>query len=302
MSSLSPTPKEGSAELNRPVTPRVSVIIPTLNAAMTLAYCLQSIRNQSHKEIEVLVVDGGSCDCTVEIAYKNGVGLIEGRFGRSSARRRGAMEAKGRFILFLDADQRIEPNVVEQCIAICRSGEFVAVKIPERDCGKGIWARCRSLERQIAAADELSYPRFFTRSIYFTLGGHAENLEDYMEDRDLYLRLVDSKYQWGQCKSAIINDIGRLNPMLLGLRGERAARDASAYYERNMKRGENIWVLIKPRFNSLLHNFSFLGRNLLPTMLMPFYITIVYGPRLARASFGLRQATGKKRKRPHCPP
>lgn len=266
--------------------PLVSVIIPTLNAAGMLPRCLESIERQNYSAIEVLVVDGGSWDLTTRVAEERGAKLVKGQFGRSSARRRGAMDATGKYILFLDADQRIEPNTVRQCVQLCESEGFSAVKIPEKDDGDGVWARCRFLERQITATEELSYPRFFSRSSYFAIGAHANDLEDYMEDRDLYLRLVAQKYHYGWCNAAIINVLGRVNPIQLGLRGGRAAQDSAAYYRRNAERGETVWLIIKPRIFNLLRNAKVLRHNFVAAVLLPSYLLMVYGPRLVRACFG----------------
>ena len=47
--------------------PLISIIIPTLNSAKFLKECLDSVKKQTYKNIEVLIIDGGSKDSTVEI-------------------------------------------------------------------------------------------------------------------------------------------------------------------------------------------------------------------------------------------
>ncbi len=268
--------------------PLVSVIIPTLDAAGTLRDCLASVKNQTYRNIEILVIDGGSRDTTKEIAQELGARVLSGDFGRSTARRHGATEAKATYLLFLDSDQRLEPSVVSECITLCESGRVAAVKIPERDQGEGIWAECRSLERQLAATEELTYPRFFSRPAYFDLGGHAEGLEDYMEDRDLYLRLRDRGYSWEWCGGAIVNAVGHVNPLALGLKGARAARDAAVYYQRNVRRREGMGTLIQPRIENFLRNGWILRSHFLALMLMPLYLPLVYGPRFVRGYLAAR--------------
>ncbi len=264
----------------RETTPLVSVIIPTLNAAASLGECLVSVNQQTYHSVEVLVVDGGSGDATKETAEKWGAKLLTGPFRRSTARRHGATQSKGAFLLFLDADQVLEPKVVEECVLVSRSEGVGAVVIPEEDLGIGPWASCRWLERQIAQFGGLSYPRFISRSLYEAAGGHGEGLEDYMEDRDLYLRLSGLGVRIAQCKAHIINYLGRVNPLALGLKGMHSAVDANEYYRRNIYRGESLWRVVRPRIEASFRCGSALrGFPISGLFVLPIYLMLVYGPR-----------------------
>ena len=84
----------------------ISIIIPTLNEEKYLPRCLSSLNNQSRKEIrELIVVDGGSTDETVEIArkYSDKV-LVEPGSAVGASRNIGATEATGEILAFIDAD------------------------------------------------------------------------------------------------------------------------------------------------------------------------------------------------------
>jgi len=93
------------------MNPRFSVIIPAFNAAATLVRAIESVRVQSWPAHEIIVVDDGSTDATIEIArqYGNAVRLIQQpNSGVSVARNTGAAAATGDWLAFLDADDWYE--------------------------------------------------------------------------------------------------------------------------------------------------------------------------------------------------
>jgi glycosyltransferase involved in cell wall biosynthesis len=88
-------------------SPSVTFVIPTLNSARTLGSCLASIREQEYPgEIEVVLVDGGSTDETLEIARRFDVDRVldnpleTGEAGKA----RGVREARGEILAFVDSD------------------------------------------------------------------------------------------------------------------------------------------------------------------------------------------------------
>lgn len=95
-----------------------SVIVPTLHEEKTIGKTLSSIhkaRKKSKRNVEIIVVDGGSKDRTVHVAkkYTDRVLLHEKR-GIARARNFGAMHAKGDTFVFLDADVRVPDNFFEE--------------------------------------------------------------------------------------------------------------------------------------------------------------------------------------------
>ena len=57
--------------------PKLSVVIPTLNEEENLGRCIKSLSEQTRQDFEVIIVDGGSIDDTVDIADNNGFNVIE---------------------------------------------------------------------------------------------------------------------------------------------------------------------------------------------------------------------------------
>jgi hypothetical protein len=92
------------------------VIIPTLNEADRVAATIGSARAES---VEVLVVDGGSTDPTVEIARRQGATVLTGPRGRARQQNAGAAAARGRALLFLHADTLLPrgyPHMVRRAL------------------------------------------------------------------------------------------------------------------------------------------------------------------------------------------
>ena len=90
---------------------KISVIVPVYNARDYIEKCLDSLINQSLKDIEIIVVDDGSTDDTYKIVskYKDKIRLIKQKNGGvASARNKGLSVAKGEYIAFVDSDDWVE--------------------------------------------------------------------------------------------------------------------------------------------------------------------------------------------------
>ena len=98
----------------------VSVIIPAFNAGETLAECLDSVQKQSWTHWEILIVDDGSTDGTLQLAQDRArsdpriIVLEQAHQGVSAARNFGLAKTRYPWVLFLDADDWVEPTHLEQ--------------------------------------------------------------------------------------------------------------------------------------------------------------------------------------------
>lgn len=97
----------------------ISIIVPVYNVEEYLEECLESIRQQTYTDIEVILVNDGSTDSSKEICER--FCQADSRFrlinqenqGQSVARNRGVKESVGQFIMFVDSDDVINTNVLE---------------------------------------------------------------------------------------------------------------------------------------------------------------------------------------------
>lgn len=127
-----------------------SVVIPAYNREATLERCIQSALDQSHKPLEILVVDDGSKDRTAELAAGFG-GVVrviqQANAGAPSARNHGVREARGEWIAFLDSDDYWEPLHLQrmaQAIAGTQGRAefyFSNIHMAENEGGRPQWGR-----------------------------------------------------------------------------------------------------------------------------------------------------------------
>lgn len=99
--------------------PLVSVIIPLFNAEKYISSTIESVINQTYTEIEVLIIDDGSTDKSLEIAKKysnidNIKVYSQSNKGASVARNFGLRKSRGKYIQFLDADDLISKDKIEK--------------------------------------------------------------------------------------------------------------------------------------------------------------------------------------------
>ena len=92
----------------------ISVIIPCYNYGHYLAEAIESVRSQSYKFIETIVVDDGSVDNTKEVAgkYPDVIYVYQENQGLSAARNKGIDNSTGEFLVFLDADDWLLPDAL----------------------------------------------------------------------------------------------------------------------------------------------------------------------------------------------
>lgn len=109
---------------------KVSVIIPVYNVEDYLKECIDSVINNSLKDIEIICVNDGSTDSSGEILAEyeksdSRVSVInKTNGGLSSARNAGITQAKGEYILFLDSDDYIEPRAIEYLYAEAKKDDL----------------------------------------------------------------------------------------------------------------------------------------------------------------------------------
>ena len=102
----------------------VSIIIPAYNAERSLASAVRSALAQTHEAVEVVIVDDGSTDATRDVAeglegHDHRVRLVchDSNKGRLEARRTGVAAARGERMLFLDADDELDPTFCKTCLS-----------------------------------------------------------------------------------------------------------------------------------------------------------------------------------------
>lgn len=97
----------------------ISVIVPVYNREKTIKRCINSIINQKLSVFEIIVVDDGSTDKTIEIVneFEGNIKIIrQNHRGAQAARNLGILNAKGDYIAFLDSDDEWLPQMLEKTV------------------------------------------------------------------------------------------------------------------------------------------------------------------------------------------
>jgi hypothetical protein len=190
--------------------PRVSVVIPVYNLRPYLSEAIESALGQTlpSDELEVIVVDDGSTDDSAAVArrYVPRVRLLEQpNRGVSAARNAGIREARGTFLAFLDADDRIRPGKLAAELAafaaapdrgVAYSGwrciDEAGADLPEQ----GVPRQEGALLSQLALGN-LVHPHapLVRRDAVMGVGGFDESLSP-AADWDLWLRLTRAGLTW----------------------------------------------------------------------------------------------------------
>ena len=167
---------------------KLSIVIPTLNEANILGQTLECL---NHESVEIIAVDGGSKDATVEIAlqYKSHV-LIAPR-GRGLQQHAGALQSRGNILLFLHADTQLPPaydHLIHQALrnpGVVFGAFYLSIhpSSPVLDLIAAM-ANLRSRFLRLPYGDQALFVR---RTAYFQVGGFQD--WPVMEDVDLVRRL-----------------------------------------------------------------------------------------------------------------
>jgi len=175
--------------------PRLSIVIPALNASETLGVVLASLAEAAAAGLdhELILADGGSVDGTAALARAQGATLLVVPPSRGGQLAAGAAVARGEWLLFLHADTRLEPGwatIASRFIALPANRERAAVFRFALDDAS---AAARRLERLVAwRTRALGLPYgdqglLIARAFYERLGGFK--LQPLMEDVDLVRRI-----------------------------------------------------------------------------------------------------------------
>lgn len=176
----------------------VSVIITSRNEEVVITNLLKSLKRQTLKNFEILLIDNNSYDRTVEIAKRMGAKVFDFGPERSAQRNFGAKKAKGKYFLFVDADMELSENVLKQCVAVAQSDEVIgAVAIPEKSKAIHFWEKVKAFERSFY--NEKGDPttdaaRFFKKEAFLKAKGYDETITG-PEDWDLPETIRESGYK-----------------------------------------------------------------------------------------------------------
>ena len=111
--------------------PLVSIVITTKNEEQNIENCLLSIKEQTYSNIEIILVDNNSKDKTIEIALNFTRKIFNKGLERSAQRNYGMnIIARGKYVMFLDADMILGPKTIEACVSMIEKGKLASTPYP----------------------------------------------------------------------------------------------------------------------------------------------------------------------------
>jgi|GEM_PF-640326 len=200
------------------ISPLVSVIIPVYQGERLIRGAVRSALNQTHRHLEIIVVDDGSTDATLSVlasVHDPRLRVLrQPNAGTAAARNLALAQARGAYIAFLDCDDRWLPEKIETEIRTLQSaGEPVAVAYssyyavddrgrllnpaPERRVGG-------QLLEMLLDGDDFLIPSacLFDRRIFDRVGGFK--LDRFHEDHDLILRVAQQYPIYPTCEHLVV--------------------------------------------------------------------------------------------------
>lgn len=176
----------------------LTVVIPVYNEEASISACLTSLRGQTLKPLEIIIVDDGSTDRTVDLVKKFPVTLVkQNHQGPGAARNLGAKKAKGDILVFVDADMTFAPDFVEKLTTPIIAGKTKGVFNTDEFVSNfdNLWARCWNLNQNLTTNRRMNPKsihdvrdfRAITKKEFEKVGGFS--LTGYTDSRTLSEKL-----------------------------------------------------------------------------------------------------------------
>ncbi len=178
--------------------PQISIIIPVLNEEKSITKIIGFLKeNGTPKNIkEILVIDGGSSDRTIEIASRLGVDVIQSPKGRAKQLNFGAKIAKGEILYFLHVDTLPPKNFDESILNAVQTGNEAGcfrMKFDSSSRFLAFFAWFTKLNFKVCRGGDQSL--FITKNLFQKTGGFNENYVVYEDNEftDRLYSIVDFK-------------------------------------------------------------------------------------------------------------
>ncbi|WP_225173978.1 glycosyltransferase [Bradyrhizobium sp. IC4060] len=279
----------------------VTVVIPTFNGGSGLEPTIASLRQQTLRPAEIIVVDDGSTDATRRLAERaRALGLIDAvichgtRCGRSAAINAGARFASGDLLMTVDADTVFEPTAVARLADAFRDPRVAGAScnIAISNEHDSLWTGLQSVEYLMSISAGRSVLdvagaiaclsgacSMYRRDTFLRHGGldvgPGEDLEYSLRLRRLGHRIRFVPDAWAETAGPASG---------IGLLRQRARWDRDALRIRFMMYGELSFFHPLERFPDTLQRLDFVIFDLVPTLALPFYLAYVFllfGPNAA---------------------
>jgi glycosyltransferase involved in cell wall biosynthesis len=185
-----------SVQVSHPI---ISVVVPCYNYGHFLEECLNSVLAQTFKNWECIVIDNASTDNTAQISKQ--FSQNDSRFhslhytspGVALARNFGAEASKGKYLLFLDADDKIAATYLEKALAAFENKPGIKLVYCEAQlfgASSGKWKLPAYSYRNLLIENVIFCTALIHKEDFLKAGGFSADLKEGFEDWDLWIRFL----------------------------------------------------------------------------------------------------------------
>ena len=182
---------------------KVSVVITCYNQGEYLKECIESVKNSTYKNIEIIVVDDGSDDIITSKALDNlddnSLTIIrQTNQGVCTARNNGIAAASGEYILPLDADDKIADTYISKAVEILAQNPQIGIVLCNgilwafQSGGEGKWKLKNPTITNMLIQNRIFPSALFRKSDFEKLGGYNPIMETGCEDWELWLNFLEN--------------------------------------------------------------------------------------------------------------
>lgn len=170
----------------------VSIVIPAYNEEKDLGKCLFSLKKQNFAgKMEIIVVDDGSTDKTIDVARRYNVKVLtQSHGGPGKARNLGAKKAKGEILVFVDSDMYFDKNYVKNLVLPLMKEDIIGtthdfeVAVNTDNKWSNLWGKIRVSKE---SAKDVKIFRAIKRKDFLRLGGF-DSKYGYADDQTFYYK------------------------------------------------------------------------------------------------------------------
>lgn len=186
------------------LAPLISVIIPCYNQGWAISEAIESVKNCKYSNLEIIVVNDGSTDIETQIkinSFPSDIKVLhQSNLGVGAARNHGISKAKGEFIISLDADNKLHPNMINSGLKILTANPEVgmvygnAIYFGEKT---GDWKNKPVDYKEFLISNHIDNCAIYRKEMWLSVGGYDESIiGSTLEDWSFWILSLNQGWQF----------------------------------------------------------------------------------------------------------
>lgn len=184
----------------------VSVVVPCYNQSEYLFECVESVFNQTHSNFEIIIIDDGSSDQTKQVAHrlidihkdKKITYLYQNNSGVAKARNYGIQTAQGKYILPLDADDKLHAEMIEKTLTVLLENTHISIAYTDYqhfgDVDLVVETQEYNFKTIAYEKCQFTVTALFRKDAWIKCGGYRYNMIWGAEDWDFWINCGNKGY------------------------------------------------------------------------------------------------------------